>query len=167
MKLEKITRRIPYLLVSFTALIMLSALTAEFADAKPGGRGGGAKRSGPASSGSVRGGHRNNAQDRRSNRRDNKQDRNQNRRENRQDRGQNRRENRGNVRDERREWHEDRWRRHRARHITRAAFRSLSCRSTVIVVGNVTYYSCGGTYYERVYQGGEVVYVVVTAPSGY
>jgi len=157
MKLEKITRRIPYLLVSFTALIMLSALTAEFADAKPGGRGGGAKRSGPASSGSVRGGHRDNRQDRRSNQRDNRQDRNQNRREG-----------RSNVRDERSERHErreNRFRRHRARHITRAAFRGLSCTSTVVIVGSVTYYTCGGTYYERVYQGGEVVYIVVTNPT--
>jgi hypothetical protein len=71
------------------------------------------------------------------------------------------------VRDERREYREDRYRRHRARHLTRAAFRSLSCRNTVIVANGITYYSCGGTYYERVYQGGTVVYVVVTAPPGY
>jgi hypothetical protein len=165
MKLDKITKRLPYLLVSFTVLVMLSALTAEYADAARGGRGGGAKRSGPASSGSVRGGHSSNRQDRTSNRRDNKQDRTSNRRDNKQDRNQNRRETRSDVRGERHERHEDRFRRHRARHITRAAFRGLSCHSTVVVVGSVSYYSCGGTYYERVYQGSEVVYIVVTDPT--
>ena len=91
-----------------------------------------------------------------------------NQRDNRQDRNQNRREGRSNVRDERSERHErreNRFRRHRARHITRAAFRGLSCTSTVVIVGSVTYYTCGGTYYERVYQGGEVVYIVVTNPT--
>ena len=103
------------------------------------------RHSGPASSGSVRGSHSNNRRDRLDNRHDTRRD----------------------VRSERREFHEDRWRRHRARHITYAAFRSLSCRTTVIVYSGISYYSCGSSYYERVYQGGNVVYVIVTPPPGY
>jgi hypothetical protein len=58
-------------------------------------------------------------------------------------------------------------RRHRARHLTYRAFRALSCRSTIIIHGGISYYGCGGTYYERVYQSGAVVYVIVAAPPGY
>jgi hypothetical protein len=141
-----------------------SALDVDYADARPGARGG-AMRSGPAASGSVRGGHRDNRMDRRDNRSDNRREVRDTRSDNRRDARDNRYERRDDARDERREWHEDRWRRHRARHITRAAFRSLSCTTTVIVADGITYYSCGGTYYERVYQGGTVVYVVVTAPG--
>ena len=137
----------------FAVLTLIAALSVEPVDARPGARGGSAMRSGPASAGSVRGAHRDNRQDRRSNRRDNRREVRDNRHDNRKD-----------FRNERREWHEDRWRRHRARHITRSAFRSLSCRTTVIVADGITYYSCGGTYYERVYQGGTVVYVIVSAP---
>jgi hypothetical protein len=150
--------------VSFLALTvamggMVNIMLTDFADARPGargGRGGGAMRSGPASAGSVRGGHRDNHRDRVDNRRDNRRDFADNRQENRKD-----------VRNERQEFREDRFRRHRARHITHAAFRSLSCRTTVIVANGISYYSCGGTYYERVYQGGTVVYVIVSAPPGY
>jgi hypothetical protein len=145
----------------FTIFALVSALQVDYVDARGGARGGGAMRSGPASSGSVRGGHRDNRMDRR----DNRRDRTDNRRDNRREVKDNRHENRKDVRDERREWHEDRWRRHRTRHITRAAFRSLSCRTTVVVANGISYYSCGGTYYERVYQGGTVVYVVVSAPG--
>jgi hypothetical protein len=90
-----------------------------------------------------------------------------NRRDQRREVTDNRREVRRDVRKERHEFREDRVRRHRARHLTRAAFSSLSCRSTVIVVNGISYYSCGGSYYERMYQGGTVVYVVVAAPPGY
>ena len=150
----------------FAVFTLTSALHVDYADARPGASGG-AMRSGPAAGGSVRGGHRANRMDRQSNRRDSRMDRADNRRDNRREVGDSRRENREDVRKERREWHEDRWRRHRARHITRAAFRSLSCRRTTIIVNGITYHSCGGNYYERVYQGGTVVYVIVSAPPGY
>lgn len=165
MKTNQILAKLASPSLVFTIFAMVFVLSADPVDARGGARGGGAMRSGPASAGSVRGGHRDNRQDRMSNRRDNRTDRADNRRDNRREVGDNRRENRENVRDERREWHEDRWRRHRGRHITRSAFRSLSCRSTVIVANGITYYSCGGTYYERVYQGGSVVYVIVAAPN--
>jgi len=139
---------------------MLAALTPQVADGARGMARGGAVRSGPASTGSVR-------HSRSSPRRDTRRNVADNRRDTRHDARDNRREVRQDVRKERHEFREDRVRRHRARHLTYASFRALSCNRTVIHVGGVTYYSCGGTYYERVYQGSEVVYVVVSAPPGY
>ena len=157
MNLHTLSKRVSILVLSVTLGGLVSALLTDVADARPGMRGGGgAKRSGPASSGSVRGSHRNNRSDRMDNRRDNRREV-----------GDNRREARHDVRDERKEFRQGRVRRHRARHITRAAFRSLNCRSTVIIADGISYYSCGGSYYERVYQGDTVVYVIVTAPPGY
>ena len=161
MSLNSILKRVLFLVLTVSLAGLVNTVFTDFADAGPGarggGRGGGAiRRSGPASAGSVRGGHR-----------DNRRDRMDNRRDNRRDFADNRQDNRKDVRNERREFREDRYRRHRARHISHAAFRSLSCRTTVIVANGITYYSCGGTYYERVYQGGTVVYVITTAPSGY
>lgn len=51
--------------------------------------------------------------------------------------------------------------------LTAAAFRNLSCRSEVIVIGHVTYYRCGGSWYRRVYTAGTVTYIVVEVPAGY
>ena len=41
------------------------------------------------------------------------------------------------------------------------------CASTTIIVGNVTYYSCGPTWYRRTYTGGSTTYIVVGAPAGH
>jgi hypothetical protein len=156
MNLHTLRKRVSFLVLSVILGGLVSTLLTDVADARPGARGGGgAKRSGPASSGSVRGSHR-----------DNRRDRTNNRRDNRREVGDNRREARHDVRDERKEFREDRVRRHRVRHISRAAFRSMSCRATVIIVNGISYHSCGGTYYERVYQSGAVVYIVST-PQGY
>ena len=51
--------------------------------------------------------------------------------------------------------------------ITASAFSAQTCTPTTVVVGNVSYYSCGGTWYTRQYQGGNVTYVMVNAPPGY
>ena len=51
--------------------------------------------------------------------------------------------------------------------ITASAFSALTCTPTTVVVGAVSYYSCGGTWYTREYQGGNVTYVVVNPPAGY
>ena len=51
--------------------------------------------------------------------------------------------------------------------ITASAFSAQTCTPTTVVVGNVSYYSCGGTWYTRQYSGGNVTYVVVNAPPGY
>lgn len=139
----------PFFLGCF-ALLMFLVITSE-ADARGRGGGGGrsVSRSGPASGGSVRGNKRDV--------RDNRQDR------------------RGDVRDDRRDFREDRYddrRRARRRRrvgsvLTRSTFRSLNCHSTLIIVGNVTYYRCGTYWYNRAYSGGDVTYVIVTAPAGY
>lgn len=40
------------------------------------------------------------------------------------------------------------------------------CEVTV-VVNNVVYYHCDSTWYSRGYEGGEVVYIITSAPAGY
>jgi len=49
--------------------------------------------------------------------------------------------------------------------ISAAAFQSLSCPMTPVVMGGYTYYQCGSTWYQPVYQGGQVNYVVVNPPK--
>lgn len=61
----------------------------------------------------------------------------------------------------------DRWRWRVGTSLTAAAFRNMSCRSEVIVIGNVTYYRCGTGWYRRAYSGGTVTYIVVEAPASY
>ena len=43
---------------------------------------------------------------------------------------------------------------------------SAPCSSTEVVNGS-TYYHCGSTWYSRGYEGGEVVYIIVSPPAGY
>jgi hypothetical protein len=71
------------------------------------------------------------------------------------------------VRDDRRDWYDDRYRRRVGVSLTYATFRSLSCTSTTVIVGGVTYYRCGADWYSRAYTGGNVTYIVVTAPAGH
>jgi hypothetical protein len=125
-------------------------LAADFAEARRGGGGAaGISRSGPAASGSVRGNRGDARRDVRDDRRDFRRDRYDDRRDFRED------------------VYRDRRRVRAARAISASAFRNLSCRSEIIVVGNVTYYRCGGGWYQRAYHGGSVTYVIVTAPAGY
>jgi Family of unknown function (DUF6515) len=42
---------------------------------------------------------------------------------------------------------------------------SLPPSCTTVLVGGATYHSCGGAYYQPVYQGSGVEYVVVNAPQ--
>jgi hypothetical protein len=51
--------------------------------------------------------------------------------------------------------------------LSMAAFRSLTCTSNKIIVNGTVFYSCGGHWYNPVYQGTQVTYVIVNAPSGY
>jgi uncharacterized membrane protein len=140
---------------------------------KGGGGGAGMSRGGPAASGSVRprpARQPNKQPDVRDSRRDVKQDVRDERREIKQDVRDERRDMRDEIRDEREdhhEWHEDRWKRRAGAALTVSAFRALTCTTSTIVVGSVTYYRCGGTWYQRAHQGGDVVYIVVTAPAGY
>lgn len=128
--------------------------------------GGGMSRSGPAASGSMR----SQPAQKRETRREVKQDVRDTRRDVKDDVRDTRRDVRHEIRDEREdhhEWHEDRWKRRAGAALTISAFRALTCTTSTIVVGSVTYYSCGGTWYQRANQGGDVVYIVVTAPAGY
>jgi hypothetical protein len=105
---------------------------------------------------------------------DDRQDNRQDRQDHRQDGLDDRREYRQDVRGEyheywhdRNEYYEDRWKYAVGMSLTRRTFESLSCSSTTVVAGGVTYYNCGSTWYQRSYGGGSVTYVVVNAPSGY
>ena len=51
--------------------------------------------------------------------------------------------------------------------ITAAAFNSNNCASGVVYVDNFAYYQCSGSWYQQVYRGGDVTYIVVEAPPGY
>jgi hypothetical protein len=64
------------------------------------------------------------------------------------------------------EFYEDRWKYTVGASLTVVTYRALSCTTTTVVVGSVTYYSCGGTWYNRSYSGGNVTYIVVNAPPG-
>jgi hypothetical protein len=66
------------------------------------------------------------------------------------------------VRDDRRDWYDDRYRYGTVRVYTR-----LPCTGETVVVGGVTYWRCDSTWYSRTFSGGDVTYVVVSAPSGY
>lgn len=107
-------------------------------------------------------------------RQDNRQDMRQDRQDHRQDSADDRREYRQGQYDEyhdywhdRDEFYEDRWKYAVGMSLTRRSFESLQCSSTTQVVGGVTYYNCGSTWYQRSYGGGSVTYVVVNAPPGY
>ncbi|HEX9666441.1 MAG TPA: hypothetical protein VGA95_07770 [Thermodesulfobacteriota bacterium] len=49
--------------------------------------------------------------------------------------------------------------------MTAAAFSAMSAPQTQVVVGGVTYYQVGSTWYQPMYQGGQVTYVVVQPPQ--
>ena len=49
--------------------------------------------------------------------------------------------------------------------ITAAAFSAMAVPPTPVVVSGVTYYQSGSTWYQPVYQGGQVTYVVVNPPQ--
>lgn len=136
-----------------------------------GGRGGGKSfsRSGPASHGSVRG-HQSSSRNRSSNRsdmRDNRSERRDDRRDYKAERRDDRRDYRDDVRDDRRDYWDRRYRRRVGVSLTLGVFNSLSCASTTIYVNGFTYYRCGYDWYTRAYTGGNVTYIVVTAPAGH
>lgn len=79
----------------------------------------------------------------------------------------NRQDNRNEYYDDRNEFYDD-WRYYGVgTSITVVTFNSLSCTTTSTRVGGVTYYDCGGTWYNRTYSGGTVNYIVVDAPAGH
>ena len=91
-----------------------------------------------------------------------------------------RQDHRDDAREDRQDFVEDEWDDHRRRHVGAAVVTgvaigaaastnyvySVPCRTTILV-GNVTYYHCSSTWYSRGYEGGEVVYIITSAPAGY
>ena len=69
--------------------------------------------------------------------------------------------------DDHHDFYEDRWKFAVGATLTAATVRALTCTTTTVVVGGVTYYSCGPTWYKRGYSGGSVIYIVINAPAGY
>jgi hypothetical protein len=43
----------------------------------------------------------------------------------------------------------------------------LPCSPNVVAMGGVSYYGCGGSWYNQAYVNGSVTYVTVSAPPGY
>ncbi len=64
---------------------------------------------------------------------------------------------------------------HRARHrsirvgvrLSVGSYNALTCRRTIIIHSGITYYGCGTVWYNQVYYGGQVTYIVVETPPGY
>jgi len=64
---------------------------------------------------------------------------------------------------------------HRARHrsvrvgvrLSIREYNVLTCRRTIIIHSGITYYGCGTVWYNQVYYGGQVTYIVVATPPGY
>lgn len=101
-------------------------------------------------------------QDHRDKRQDNRQDRFDQRQENidqRQDRRQEVYKDRREYYDDRNEWYEDRWR--SGAYISISSWNRMACNYRIVQVGAATYYECNGVRYERVYRGGQVVYIIV------
>jgi len=65
------------------------------------------------------------------------------------------------------EFYEDRWKYALGASLTAATFRALTCTPTTVIVGGVSYYQCGSSWYNRAYSGGSTTYVVINAPPGY
>lgn len=47
------------------------------------------------------------------------------------------------------------------------SYHALTCRRTIIIHSGITYYGCGTVWYNQVYYGGQVTYIVVETPPGY
>jgi len=68
------------------------------------------------------------------------------------------------IRDERREWVEDNWYYGRGAYAGVRVYYNVPCSYTVTVVNGHSYYQCGSVWYDRVYNDGQVTYIVVNRP---
>ena len=115
--------------------------------------------------------------DRFDDRQDNRNDRFDDRQDNRDDRFDDRMDNRKDARSEYQEhyehhhdyseFYEDRWKYAVGASLTAASFRALTCTPSTVIVGGVSYYQCGSSWYQRGYSGGSTTYVIINAPAGY
>ena len=149
-------RTVPPLL-SIIAVISVLTLFVYFIPDTEARRSGGGKsysRSGHASSGSFRG-SKSYRHDSRGQNRSSRGYSNRGRRDNRQD-------HRSDVRDDRR-----RIRRRQHRRLSVRSFNALTCHRTIILYRGVRYHRCGTVWYNQVYSGPHVTYIVVDVPPGY
>ena len=54
-----------------------------------------------------------------------------------------------------------------ATHDHHTVIYTLPCSTTAVMFNSVSYYNCSGVWYERVYSGGDVTYIVTTPPPGH
>ena len=94
--------------------------------------------------------------------RDDRQERRDERREDRQKFREDAREDRQDfIDDERDDYDDDHY------HYGGVVYVTYAPCSTTVVVGGSTYYHCDSTWYSRGFEGGDVVYIVTSAPAGY
>ena len=54
-----------------------------------------------------------------------------------------------------------------ATHDHHTVIYTLTCSATAVMLNSVSYYICSSVWYERVYSGGDVTYIVTTPPPGH
>jgi hypothetical protein len=177
--------RYPFILIAVIFVFCMTTFMASMVEAR-GGRGGGMRgggggggrggggfsRGGPAAGGGFSSRSTARQTPRQETRREQPRDRDRDRddwqerrdeiREDRQEHLEDAREDRQDFIDDERDDYYDHY-----RHYGGAAFVTYAPCSTTVVIGGSTYYHCGSTWYSRGYEGGDVVYIVTSAPAGH
>lgn len=168
--------RYPFILIAVIFVFCMTTFMASMVEARGGRGGGGFSRGGPAARGgfSSRPAGKSTAsqaprqQTRREQPRDRDRDRD-DRQERRDEIREDRQEHREDAREDRQDFiddeRDDYYDRHH--HYGGVAYVTYAPCSTTVIIGGSTYYHCGSTWYSRGYEGGDVVYIVTSAPAGY
>lgn len=142
--------RYPLILIAVIFVFCMTTFLASMVDARRGGGGGrgsgGFSRGGPAANGRFSSRPASQAP----------------RRETRQERRDERREDRQDFIDDELDDDNDHY-----HHSGGVAFLTYVPCSTTVLIDGSTYYHCSSTWYLRGYEGGDVVYIVTSAPAGY
>jgi hypothetical protein len=173
--------RYPFILIAVIFVFCMTTFMASMVEAR-GGRGGGGRggggfsRGGPAASGGfssrLAGQSRVSQAPQQETRReqprvqdrdrDDRQESRDERREDRQEFREDAREDRQDfIDDERDDYDDDHY------HYGGVVYVTYAPCSTTVVVDGSTYYHCDSTWYSRGFEGGDVVYIVTSAPAGY
>jgi hypothetical protein len=159
--------RYPLILIAAIFIFCMTTFMASMVEARRGGGGGrgggGFSRGGPAASGgfSSRPARQAPRQETRPEQLPADRDRDE-RQQDRQERRDERREDRQDIiDDESNDENDDHY------HSGGVAYLTYAPCSTTVVVDGSTYYHCSSTWYSRGYEGGDVVYIVTSAPAGY
>jgi len=152
--------RYPFILIAVIFVFCMTTFLASMVEARRGGGGGrgggGFSRGGPAASGGFSSRPAGQALRQEARPEQLPAERN---RDDRQERRDERREDRQDLNDD--ELDDDH------HHSGGVAFLTYAPCSTTVVVDGSTYYHCNSTWYSRGYEGGDVVYIVTSAPAGY